>query len=109
MKKQEILTLVEDYAKKLYAVDYWSGKQKSSSILSIAYESKTKLENIFGKDKEKWLKIDDYAKKLYAVDYWSGKQKSSIVLDSAYESLSKVEQIISQLELSTADSPKKKM
>lgn len=108
MNKQEILTLVEDYTKKLYAVDYWSGAQKSSSILNLAYESRAKLENIFGTDKEDWVCIDSYAKKLHFVYYWSGKQKSSVVLDSAYESLSKVEKIISELDL-TVNSPKKKM
>ena len=46
MNKKDIFALVDDYAKHLKAVDYWSDKQKSSLIFDRAYESRDKLEQI---------------------------------------------------------------
>lgn len=100
MNKKDILIMIEDYAKHLHAVDYWSGKVKSSSILNPAYEVRAKLEKIFNKNEESWIQINDYAKHLHKVDYWSGKVKSSSILIPAYESLDKMKQIIDNLEVS---------
>jgi hypothetical protein len=103
--KNEILIQVEDYAKKLHAVDYWSGEVKSSAILAPAYEATANLQKIFGTDKDVWVIINDYAKKLHSVDYWSGEVKSSAVLKPAYDARDKLEQIIMKLDIS----PRKKM
>jgi len=40
----ELLKLVEDYARHLVAVDFWSGKVKASAILTPAYEARARLE-----------------------------------------------------------------
>lgn len=103
--KTDVLIQIEDYAKKLHGVDYWSGEVKSSAILASAYEATANLQQIFGTDKETWLIINDYAKKLHSVDYWSGEVKSSAVLKPAYDCLDKIEQVIMKLDVS----PRKKM
>lgn len=41
---QRLMVLVEDYARHLVKVDFWSGTQKNSSVLTPAYEAKKRLE-----------------------------------------------------------------
>lgn len=38
-----LMGLVEDYARKIRDVDFWSGKVKSSLMLDLAYEARSKL------------------------------------------------------------------
>lgn len=44
MSQNDIMKLVEDYARHLVAVDFWSGKVKNSVILDPAYAAKKRLE-----------------------------------------------------------------
>lgn len=94
--------LIEDYAKKLDAVDYWSGNIKSSLILNSAYEAKSKITDFLSFMKEDNKKevmklIEDYAKNLKEVDYWSGQMKSSLILNKAYEFKNKIENFLNNI------------
>jgi len=41
---ERLMELVEDYARHLVKVDFWSGKVKNSCYLTPAYDAKAKLE-----------------------------------------------------------------
>lgn len=101
--KKELWVIIDDYARKVKATDYWSGKILNSTYLTPAHESWDTLrdaivllaqkENDYGfkvfpktmDGREFRDLIDDYARKADVADFFSGKITDKALLAPAYD------------------------